>query len=98
MTYENGYDSDGEIGPFLDAVEGERVWDEVDEDGDLPAGMCAGSDSGAVASASISKGAKEYFSDDGSGDYEEVVATGGGYYSLWRRADRRGRGVIFLEG
>ena len=33
LTYENGYDLDGELGPFLDAVEGEREWDEVDEDG-----------------------------------------------------------------
>ena len=40
--------------------------------------MCAGSDSGSVASATIYKGAKEYFSDDGSRDYGEVVATGGG--------------------
>ena len=24
LTYENGYDSDGELGPFLDTVEGER--------------------------------------------------------------------------
>ena len=31
LTYENGYDSNGELGPFLDAVEGEREWDEVDE-------------------------------------------------------------------
>ena len=57
LTYENGYDSDSEIGPFLDAVEGEREWDEVDEDGELPAGICAGSDSGSVASANIAKGA-----------------------------------------
>ena len=24
LTYENGYNLDGELGPFLDAVEGER--------------------------------------------------------------------------
>ena len=30
LTYKNGYYSDGELGPFLDAVEGEREWDEVD--------------------------------------------------------------------
>ena len=65
MTYENEYYSDGEIGPFLDAVEGEREWYEVDEDGDFPAGICDGSDSGAVASAIIAKGAKKSFSDDG---------------------------------
>ena len=78
LTYENGYDSDGELGPFLDAVEGEREWDEVDEDGELPDGMCAGSYYGAVASATIAKGAKESFSDDGSRDYGEGGATGGG--------------------
>ena len=49
---------DGELSPFLGAVELEREWDEVDEDGELPAGMCAGSDYGAVASATISKEAK----------------------------------------
>ena len=27
LTYDNGYDLDGELGPFLDAVEGEREWD-----------------------------------------------------------------------
>ena len=58
LTYKNVYDSDGEFGPFLDAFEGKREWYEVDEDGELPSGMCVGSDSGAVASATISKGAK----------------------------------------
>ena len=33
-------------------------WDEFDEDGDLPSGMCAGSDSGSVASSTIAKEAK----------------------------------------
>ena len=80
LTYENGYDLDGELGAFLDEVEGEREWDEVDEDGDFPSGICDGSDSGAVASSTISKGAKESFSDDGSRGYGEVGATrrGGG--------------------
>ena len=32
LTYENGYDLDGELVSFLDTVEGEREWDEVDED------------------------------------------------------------------
>ena len=45
----------------------------------LPAGMCDGSDSVAVASATISKGANESFSDDGSRDYGEEGATGGYY-------------------
>ena len=49
---------DGEIGPFLDAVEGEREWDEVDEYGEFPPGMCAGSDSGSVSPTTITKGAK----------------------------------------
>ena len=57
---------DGELGHFLDTVEGERGWDEVYKDRDLTVGMCAGSDSGALASATIAKGAQEYFSDDGS--------------------------------
>ena len=48
LMYENGYDSDGELGPLLDSVEGKREWYEVDEDEDLPAGMCASSDSGAL--------------------------------------------------
>ena len=39
--------------------------------------MCAGSDSGSVASATIAKGTKEYFSDDGSRDYGEGGDTGG---------------------
>ena len=90
LTYENGYDLDGEIGPFLGAVEGEREWDEVDEDGELPADMCAGSDSGAVESATISKGGNEYFSDHGSREYGEGVATGRWYYPFWKRADIRG--------
>ena len=30
LTYENGYNLDGDLGPFLDEVEGEREWDEVD--------------------------------------------------------------------
>ena len=76
MTYKNEYDSDGEIGPFLDAVERERECYEVDEEKELPAGMCDGSDSGAVASATIAKGAKESLSDDGSRDYGEGGATG----------------------
>ena len=58
LTHKNGYDSDGELDPFLDTVEGGKEWDEVDGDGELPAGMCAGSNSGAVSSATISKGAK----------------------------------------
>ena len=33
LTYENGYDSNDEIGPFLDAVEWERKCDEFDEYG-----------------------------------------------------------------
>ena len=57
MTYENGYDSDGDISPLLDTVEGELEWEEVGEYGDLPSGMFAGSYSGAVESATISKGA-----------------------------------------
>ena len=40
--------------------------------------MCVGSDSGAVASATIAKGGREYFSDDGSREYVEGGATGGG--------------------
>ena len=40
--------------------------------------MCAGSDSGAVESATISKGGNAYFSDHGSRDYGEGGATGGG--------------------
>ena len=79
LTYENGYDLDGELGAFLDAVEGERGWDEFDEDRDLPSRMCSGSDSGSVASSTISKGANESFSDDGSGDYGEKGETGGLY-------------------
>ena len=79
MTYENGYDSDGELFPFLDAVEEEREWYEVHEDGEFPVVMCAGSDSGAVASSIIAKGAKESFSNDGSGDYGEEGETGGLY-------------------
>ena len=39
--------------------------------------MCNGSYYGEVSSASIAKGAKEYFSDDGSRDYGEGGATGG---------------------
>ena len=42
LMYENGYDLDRELGPFLDAVKGEREWYEVYENGKLPAGMCAG--------------------------------------------------------
>ena len=30
LAYKNGYYLDGELGPFLDTVEGEREWDEVD--------------------------------------------------------------------
>ena len=82
LTYKNGYDLDGELGPFLDAVEGEREWDEFDEYGELNAGMCAGSDYGAVASSTTAKEAKEYFSDDGSRDYGEGGATGGGVLTL----------------
>ena len=74
LTYDNGYDSDGDLGPLLEAVEEEREFNEVDEDGELPAGMCAGSDSGAVSSSTIAKGAKEYFSDDGSRDYGGCVS------------------------
>ena len=33
LTYENRYDSDGELGPFLNVVEGERECYKVDEDG-----------------------------------------------------------------
>ena len=40
--------------------------------------MCAGSDSGAVASATFANGAKGYFSDDGNRDYGEGGATWGG--------------------
>ena len=78
LTYMDGYDSDGDLGPFLDAIEGEKEWYEVDEDGELPAGMCDGSDYGSVASATIAKGAKESFSDDESRDYGDGCATGGG--------------------
>ena len=42
LTYENGYNLDGELGPLIDVVEGEREWDEVDEYGELTAGMCDG--------------------------------------------------------
>ena len=69
LTYENQYDLDGELGPFLNAVEGERECYEVDEDGEFPDVICAGSDSGAVASSITTKRAKEHFSDDGSRDY-----------------------------
>ena len=75
LTYNIGYDSDGEINPFLDTVEGER--DGVDKDGKLPSGMCAGSNYGAVVSSTIAKAATEIFSDDGSRDYWEGGATGG---------------------
>ena len=51
--------------------------------------MCDVSDSGAVASATIAKGAKESFSDDGSRDYGEGGATGG-YYPCWKRVDSIG--------
>ena len=78
LAYENGYDSDGKLGQFLDAIEGEREWDGVYKDREFPSGMCAGSDYGAVASATISKGANESFSDDGSRDYGEGGATGEG--------------------
>ena len=40
--------------------------------------MCDGSDYGSISSATISKGSKESFSDDGSRDYGEGGATGGG--------------------
>ena len=58
LTYNNEHDSDGELGPFLDTVKGEREWVEVDEDRKLPSGICAGSYSGTSASDTISKGAK----------------------------------------
>ena len=77
LMYKNGYDSDGELGPFLVAVEGEREWDEVYEDREFPSGMCAGSDYGGVALAIFAKGTKESFSDDGSRDYGAGGATGG---------------------
>ena len=42
LTYKNGYDLDGVLGTFLDAVERGREWDEADEDRELPAGMSSG--------------------------------------------------------
>ena len=69
---------DGELCPLLDTVEGEREWEEVDKDREFHAGMCAGSNSGSLASATIAKGAKESFSDYGSREYGGVGSTGGG--------------------
>ena len=37
--YEQGYDSDGEIGPFLDAVAGQKIMDVEEEDKGLPLSM-----------------------------------------------------------
>ena len=41
-TYNDGYDSDGNVGPFLDAIMNESDRTEEDEDEDLPASMLAG--------------------------------------------------------
>ena len=42
-TYDDGYDSDGQLGPFLDAIANEPDITEDDEDGDLPPSMVDGS-------------------------------------------------------
>ena len=42
LTYNDGYDSDGNVGPFLDAIMNESDRTEEEEDDDLPASMLAG--------------------------------------------------------
>ena len=36
VTYHDGYDSNGECGPFFDAVEGEKIWDSDSNDEEPP--------------------------------------------------------------
>ena len=36
LTYHDGYDSNGECGPFFDAVEGEKIWDSDSNDEEPP--------------------------------------------------------------